>query len=112
MVSQPAAVCLAMLAVFGPQAAEVLDYRNKPGVVVVVTDGEETCGRSPCELGEQLHAAALQLAVHVIGYRLENYFWTGEQSVVEAKCLAERNNGLLYHRGERGGSSRRVREDS
>jgi hypothetical protein len=24
------------------QAAEVLDYRNKPGVVVVVTDGEET----------------------------------------------------------------------
>ena len=76
------------------QAAEVLDYRNKPGVVVVVTDGEETCGRSPCELGEQLHAAALQLTVHIIGYRVENYSWTGEQSVVEAKCLAERNNGL------------------
>ena len=76
------------------QAAEVLDYRNKPGVVVVVTDGEETCGRSPCELGEQLHASALQLTIHIIGYRLENYSWTGEQSVVEAKCLAERNNGL------------------
>ena len=30
------------------QAAQVLDYRNKPGVVVLVTDGEETCGRSPC----------------------------------------------------------------
>ena len=28
----------------------MLDHRNKPGVVVVVTDGEETCGRSPCEL--------------------------------------------------------------
>ena len=76
------------------QAADVLDYRNKPGVVVVVTDGEETCGRSPCELGEQLHAAALHLTVHVIGYRVENYSWTGEQSIVEAKCLAERNNGL------------------
>jgi Ca-activated chloride channel family protein len=76
------------------EAADVLDYRNKPGVVVVVTDGEETCGRSPCELGEQLHAAALQLTVHIIGYRIENYSWTGEQSVVEAKCLAERNNGL------------------
>jgi Ca-activated chloride channel homolog len=76
------------------QAAEVLDYRNKPGVVVVVTDGEETCDRSPCELGEQLHAAALQLTVHVIGYRVENYSWTGEQSIDEAKCLAERNNGL------------------
>jgi Ca-activated chloride channel homolog len=76
------------------QAAQVLDYRNKPGVIVVVTDGEETCGRSPCELGEQLHAAAFQLTVHIIGYRLENYSWTGEQSIVEAKCLAERNNGL------------------
>jgi Ca-activated chloride channel family protein len=29
------------------QAANVLDYKNKPGVIVVVTDGEETCGRSP-----------------------------------------------------------------
>jgi Ca-activated chloride channel homolog len=76
------------------QAADVLDYRNRPGVIVVVTDGEETCGRSPCELGEQLHAAAFQLTVHIIGYRMENYSWTGEQSIVEAKCLAERNNGL------------------
>ena len=76
------------------QAANVLDYRNKPGVVVVVTDGEETCGRSPCELGKQLHAAALQLTVHIIAYRVENFSWMGEQSIIEAKCLAERNNGL------------------
>ena len=76
------------------QAAEVLDYRNKPGVVVVITDGEETCGRSPCDLGAQLHDAAFQLTVHIIGYRVENYSWTGEQSIGEAKCLAERNNGL------------------
>jgi Ca-activated chloride channel family protein len=76
------------------QAAEVLDYRNKPGVIVVVTDGEETCGRSPCELGAQLHATAFQLTIHIIGYRVGNYSWTGEQSIVEARCLAERNNGL------------------
>ena len=76
------------------QAAEVLDYRHKPGLVVVITDGEETCGRSPCDLGAQLHDAAYQLTVHIIGYRVENYSWTGEQSIGEAKCLAERNNGL------------------
>jgi Ca-activated chloride channel homolog len=76
------------------QAAEVLDYRHKPGVIVVVTDGEETCGRSPCNLGKQLHDAALQLTIHVIGYRVENYSWTGEQSIDEAKCLAESNGGL------------------
>ena len=37
------------------QAAEVLNYRAKPGVIVVVTDGEETCGGAPCALAKQLH---------------------------------------------------------
>jgi Ca-activated chloride channel family protein len=36
------------------QAAAVLDYRNKPGVIVLLTDGEETCGRQPCDLGKAL----------------------------------------------------------
>ena len=62
------------------QAAEVLDYRAKPGVVVVLTDGEETCGGKPCELGKELHANALQLTVHVIGLRVKGYTWTGEQA--------------------------------
>jgi Ca-activated chloride channel family protein len=76
------------------QAAEVLDFRAKPGVIVVVTDGEETCGGSPCDLGEHLSGEAAQLTVHIIGLRVKGYTWTGEQSVVEAKCLAERNRGL------------------
>ena len=32
-------------------AADVLDYRKSPGVIVLLTDGEETCGASPCALG-------------------------------------------------------------
>jgi Ca-activated chloride channel homolog len=75
-------------------AAEVLNFRSKPGVIVLVTDGEETCGRSPCDLGKQLHDAAEQLTVHVIGFRYESYSWTGEQSVEEVKCLAHINSGL------------------
>jgi Ca-activated chloride channel family protein len=70
------------------QAAEVLDYRHKPGVIVVVTDGEETCGGLPCDLGKKLHAGADQLTVHVIGYRPKGFSWTGEQSIISAKCLA------------------------
>jgi len=76
------------------QAAEVLDYRAKPGVVVVLTDGEETCGGKPCELGKELHANALQLTVHVIGLRVKGYTWTGEQSLLDTKCLAEQTGGL------------------
>ena len=76
------------------QAAEVLDYRNKPGVIVVVTDGEETCGGAPCDLGKKLHAAAKQLTIHVIGYHVKDFFWTGEQSILDVRCLAEQNGGL------------------
>jgi Ca-activated chloride channel family protein len=76
------------------QAADVLDYRSKPGVIVVVTDGEETCGGAPCALGQQLHAAASQLTIHVIGYRPKGFSWTGEQSIVDARCLADNNAGL------------------
>jgi Ca-activated chloride channel family protein len=76
------------------QAANVLDFRHKAGTVVVVTDGEETCGGSPCELGKQLHSAARQLTVHIIGYRMKNFSWTGEQSILDVKCLAEQNNGF------------------
>ncbi len=77
------------------QAADVLEYRKKPGVIVVVTDGEETCGGEPCQLGRKLHADASQLTVHVIGYRAQGPFsWTGEQSLIDARCLAEDNGGL------------------
>ena len=76
------------------QAADVLDYRNKPGLIVVVTDGEETCGGSPCDLGKDLHAAAKQLTIHIIGYRVKDFSWTGEHSILDAECLAEQNGGL------------------
>src|SRR6185437_1933493 len=36
------------------QAAQVLDYEKKPGLIVVLTDGEETCGGAPCDLGKML----------------------------------------------------------
>ena len=75
-------------------AAEVLDYRHKPGLIVVLTDGEETCGGSPCDLGKELHAAATQLTIHIIGYRMKGLSWTGEGSILDAKCLAETNGGL------------------
>jgi len=76
------------------QAAEVLDFRSKPGVIVVLTDGEDTCGGSPCRVGKELHAAAALLTIHVIGLRVKGLSWIGEASIVETQCLAEENGGL------------------
>jgi Ca-activated chloride channel homolog len=67
---------------------------TSPGLIVVVTDGEETCGGSPCELRKQLHAEVTRLTVHVISLRVRGLSWMGEQSVLDAKCLAEQNGGL------------------
>lgn len=76
------------------QAAEVLNYRSKPGVIVAITDGEETCGRSPCDLAKQLSLAADQLTVHVIAFRYDAFSWTGGNSVMDLMCLAHENKGL------------------
>ena len=76
------------------QAAEVLNYRSKPGVIVLVTDGEETCGGTPCELAKQLRLVADQLTVHVIAFRYEHFSWTGGNSVVDLMCLANENHGI------------------
>jgi Ca-activated chloride channel family protein len=75
------------------QAAAVLDAKSKPGIVVLLTDGEETCGGAPCEFGKALKANS-RLTVHVIGYQLRAFRWTGAQSFLDAKCLAEETGGL------------------
>jgi Ca-activated chloride channel family protein len=76
------------------QAAEVLDYRTEKGVVVLVTDGEETCGGAPCELGKFLKANSRDLTVDVIGYQLTGFSWTGAESILDVQCLAEATGGL------------------
>ena len=81
-------------------AAEVLDYRRAPGAIVLVTDGKETCGGTPCRLAAHLAADAQDLTVHVIGYKVRGDFfsWDSTNSQYEtaesvARCLADRTGG-------------------
>lgn len=73
------------------QAAEVLNYRSKPGVIVLLTDGEETCGGAPCTLGKTLATMGENLTVHVIGMTT---FWTGVPSALGIKCLTDETGGV------------------
>ena len=63
-------------------------------MIVVATDGEETCGGQPCELAKQLRLVANQLTIHVIAFRYEGYSWTGGNSVMDLMCMANENRGL------------------
>lgn len=69
-------------------AAEKLDYTHKKASVVLVSDGQETCGKDPCAVGRALEAAGVDLTVHIVGFGLE--------SATEAaglRCLAEATGG-------------------
>lgn len=94
---QPAGLTPLTLAV--RKAADVLDYKNKAGIVVLVTDGSETCGGMPCSLGATFAATARDLTVHVIGFRLvfDPFSISGvdayEAAADDLKCLAEKTGG-------------------
>jgi Ca-activated chloride channel family protein len=68
-------------------AANALEYRSKSAVLVVVSDGDETCGRDPCELAARLKASAKDLTIHVIGFGAANGKSAG------ARCLADATHG-------------------
>lgn len=85
------------------QAAEVLGHRTRPGIVVLVTDGNETCGGRPCQLGMELATEARDLTVHVIGFKVVADFFSWDnpeqkdytQGETVAKCLADRTGGMF-----------------
>lgn len=84
------------------RAADVLDYRKNPGVVVLVTDGKETCDGRPCQLAAELASDGHDLTVHVIGFKVRGkHFDWGErddcmQATSVASCLAERTGGRYF----------------
>ncbi len=67
-------------------AAEELDFRNKPATVVLLTDGEETCGGDPCRTAKALKTEAKDLTIHVIGYREQGGYFT-------ARCMSDQTGG-------------------
>lgn len=81
------------------KAANLLDYRNRPAVVVLVTDGDETCGGDPCKLAADLVKSGKAITVHVIGFKgLHRYYKfpandTGLKVYTQARCIADTTGG-------------------
>ena len=74
-------------------AAEALDVRDRPAVIVLLTDGEETCRGNPCALGQKLRAEGADVTVHVVGYMLR--MSSEPTGGAYARCLAETTGGLF-----------------
>lgn len=74
-------------------AVEALNFRNRPAVIVLLTDGEETCQGNPCALGHELKRQGADVTVHVIGYMLR--FASEPSGGQFARCLSEATGGLF-----------------
>ncbi len=67
------------------------DFQAGEGVrnhILLVTDGEETCGGDPCAVADSLRTGAANLTTHVVGFALT------EQQAELVSCIAERGGGL------------------
>jgi Ca-activated chloride channel family protein len=73
-------------------AADLLNYRARPATIVLLTDGEETCGGAPCALARVLKAHGAGVTVHIVSYRIADSL--GSDAIFQARCLADETGGL------------------
>ncbi|WP_298430528.1 VWA domain-containing protein [uncultured Jannaschia sp.] len=85
-------------------AARTLDHRAQPGVVVLVTDGNESCGGTPCAMADRLASEAVNLTIHVIGFKavwdtFARSYGTersgGFSGEIISRCMADRTGGIF-----------------
>lgn len=69
-------------------AIDALKDSTRPAEVVVLTDGEDTCGGDPCRLAQRIRESAPGITVHVVGFKLAPV-----SDVDGARCLAETTGG-------------------
>lgn len=74
------------------RAADTLDFRLRPGTIVLLTDGEETCGGDPCALARDLKREGARMTVHVISYQIASSI--GSEGVFASRCLADETGGI------------------
>ena len=60
---------------------------NERNTVVLVSDGEETCGGDPCALAAELAAGDIELVIHTIGLAVD------EATRAQLQCIADVTGG-------------------
>lgn len=69
------------------------DFPSAPGgdnVVILVSDGKETCGGDPCAAAKALHEAGVGLKIHVVGFDIK------PEERAELECIAKAGGGRYF----------------
>jgi Ca-activated chloride channel family protein len=74
------------------QAAQALDWSEQKATVILVSDGEETCGLDPCAIGAELEKSGVDFTAHVIGFDVAD---AAHQA--QLRCLAQATGGRYFN---------------
>lgn len=76
------------------EQAAANDFRGLEGdkVIILITDGADTCGRNPCEVVERLPLFGIKLAVDVVGLGLKR----DPAARRELNCISKTSGGKYY----------------
>ena len=69
------------------KAADELRFEEDRATVILVSDGEETCGGDPCAVARELEAAGIDFTVHVVGFDLT------QEETANLQCIADNTGG-------------------
>lgn len=70
------------------QAVAAAAGQNKPGTIVLVTDGLETCGGDPCAAARKAKEAGMDFVLHIVGFDVS------KENVSQLECAAQAGGGL------------------
>lgn len=70
--------------------AAAADFRISPdfdNVIVLVSDGADSCGANICEIATKLHSGPKKIIIHVVGFDLD------QKSAKALKCVSQNGDG-------------------
>ena len=82
-----------MTPIAGALDAAERDFVGREGqhnIILLVSDGKETCKRDPCAVAKRLHQSGIQLEINVIGFNV-----TAEERK-QLECIANEGGGKYY----------------
>jgi Ca-activated chloride channel family protein len=74
------------------QAADDLRFTEDPATVILISDGEESCGADPCATAKEIEAKGIRFTAHVIGFDIKE----NPQAQAQLKCVAESTGGKFF----------------
>jgi Ca-activated chloride channel family protein len=78
------------------QVFDELAKRERPAIVILVSDGIESCKGDPCQTVRDAKDKGLKFVLDVIGFGL------GDADVSQLKCAAQAGSGLYFPAGDAG----------